>query len=64
VGKGRLSQAGWPVKQQMVKCLAPAFRRFYGNVQVVLDLILPDELIQMAWPETDVKRGIFNVGFT
>jgi len=48
----------------MVQCLTSAFRRLYGDVQVLLDLILPDELIQMAWPKADVKRGIFRIGFT
>jgi hypothetical protein len=46
----------------MVKRLASAFRCLYGDVQILFGLILPDELAQMAWPEAEVQRGIFNFG--
>jgi len=64
MGEGRLTQAGWPVKQNMVERLASAFRCLYGNAQVFLGLILPDEIIQMAWPEADVQGAIFSIWFT
>jgi len=59
-----LAQAGRTVKQYMVQRITPAFSRGDGYVQVILNLVLPDEFIKVAWPEAGIKRGILNIGFT
>jgi hypothetical protein len=48
----------------MVQRLSPAFGGGDGDVQVVLELILPDELIKAAGPEAGVKRYVLSAGFT
>jgi hypothetical protein len=48
----------------VVWCLASAFSRGDGDVQVALNLILPDELVKAAGPEAGIKRGILGIGFT
>jgi len=48
----------------VVQCLAPTLSRRDGNVQILLDFFLSDELIEAAWPEAGVKGSIFSAGFT
>jgi hypothetical protein len=44
----------------MVKCFVPTLGSGNGNLEVSLDLVLPDEIIQAPGPETGFKDRIFS----
>jgi hypothetical protein len=46
----------------MVQRFPPALGGSNGDVQVVLNLVLPDELIKTAGSETGVKRYVLGTG--
>ena len=48
----------------MVERFTSTLRRRDGNAQVLFYLFLPDEIIEVAWPQAGVKGSIFRAGFT
>ena len=47
----RLAETGRPVEQHVVECLAPLACRGDRNMQVLADALLPDVLVERAWPQ-------------
>ena len=64
MSQGGLAQSGWPVEQDMVRCLAPALGGSDGYVQIIFYLILSDELGKVTGSEVGVKRYVLGAGFT
>jgi hypothetical protein len=48
----------------MVQRLIPAFSRSDGYLQILLNLILPDEVIKAPGAEAGIKGYILSPGFT
>lgn len=48
----------------MVKRLVSAFGSGDGDVQIVFDRTLPDEIIETPWPQAGIKWQVFSAGFT
>ena len=47
----------------MVQCLAPAFGSGDSYIQVILNLGLPDEVIEVAGSEAGIKLTVLSAGF-
>jgi hypothetical protein len=43
----------------MIECFVPAFGSSNGNLEVFLDLALPNEIIQASRPEISFQDGVF-----
>ena len=63
ISQGRFPQPRRAVKQYMVQRLVPALSRRDGYLQVLLDLVLPDKVIEAAGAEAAVKVYVFSPGF-
>jgi hypothetical protein len=48
----------------VVERLAPTFGSRDGDVQIIFDLALPDEIIETPWPQAGIKWQVFSAGFT
>jgi len=48
----------------VVQRFTPTFGGDDSNVQVLLDLALPDEVIETPWPQAGIKWYILSAGFT
>ena len=48
LGEGRLSEPGRPGEQHVVERLAPCFRRVERDPELLLDALLPDEVVEPA----------------
>jgi len=48
----------------VVQGFASTLRCRDGDAQVLFNLFLPDEFIELAWPQAGVKGSIFSTGFT
>ena len=59
MGKRRLAKPGWSSKQKMVDRLPSIPRRFDEDLQVVLDLGLPDVLVESPGSERLIQGLIF-----
>jgi hypothetical protein len=64
MGEAGLAQARRPVKQDVVDGLAPAFSGGDADLEVFLEVLLPDEVRQGARPEAVIKGRVFNIGLT
>ena len=64
MGQRGLAQAGWAVEQGMVQRLVPAFGRPGGDIQIILNLVLADEIAKVAGPQIGVERYILGIGLT
>ena len=58
VGQRRLAQPRRPVEQHVVERLAARLGRLDGDLEVVLDLVLPDELAQPLRTQLQLERRI------
>ena len=64
MGEAGLAQARRPVKQDMVDRLAPALSGGDGNLEVFLDLFLPDEVGQGTRAEAGIEGCVLCVGLS
>ena len=58
VGQRRLAQPRRPVEQHVIERLAARLGRLDGDLEVVLDLVLPDEFAQPLRPQLEFKRRV------
>jgi len=62
MGEAGLTQARRSVKQDMVDRLAPALGGGDGNLEVFLDLVLPDKVGQGTRPEAGIEGCVLFAG--
>jgi hypothetical protein len=55
MGERGLAEAGRPVEEGVVQGLVAVFRRIDGDAEVVLELLLPDELVEAPGTQGDVE---------
>jgi hypothetical protein len=56
VGERGLAEAGRAVEEQVIERFGSPLGGVDGDAQVVLQLLLADELIELAGPEREVQR--------
>jgi hypothetical protein len=64
MGKAGLAKARRSVKQDMVDRLAPTLSSGNANLEVFLEILLPDEVGEGTRPEAVIKRCVFYIGLT
>ena len=64
MSQGSFAQAGWAIEQYVVQRFTPAFSGGNGYAQIILDLGLPDEVIEAPGSQVCVKRYVLGIRFT
>src|ERR1700678_966249 len=54
-GQRSLAESRWPVEQHMIECLAAGLSRLNGDVKILFDFVLPDELLQPLRSKLELK---------
>ena len=62
--QGGLTETGRSVEYYVVQCFAPAFGSGDSYIQILLNPILPDEVIKAPGTETGIQWRVLGVGFT